>query len=99
MKIPFKIAVNRIGDKYFVVSADDESTVKMSLCCDEITAYLFSLMTEDLTQNQMLEFAKRQFPETEEALLLDKVLKVQEYIRNIDPESTELEVARLWDVN
>jgi len=95
MKMPFKFAVNRIEDKHLVVSADNESPARIVVSCDEISAFLFSQLTADVTQNEMLESAKVQFPETEEDLLLEKVLKVRELVRNIDPENGELEVMEI----
>lgn len=95
MKMPFKIAVNRIGDKYLVVSADEESNARLVVSCDEISAFLFSQLTADLTETQMLEIAKTQFPDAEESVLTEKVLAVREYVRNIDPNNTELGVITL----
>lgn len=95
MKMPFEIAVNRIGDKTFVVSADDNSPARLVVSCDEISAFLFLQLTADLTEAQMLDRAKTQFPDTEESVLTEKVLAVREYVRNIDPENAELEVAEI----
>ena len=95
MKMPFKFAVNRIEDKYLVVSADEESPARLVISCDEISAFLFSQLTADLTEAQMLEIAKTQFPDTEESVLTEKVLAVREFVRNIDPHNDELEVIKL----
>lgn len=92
MKIPFKFAINRIEDKYLFVSADDEKPAKVVVCCDEVSAHLMSLLTEDLTQNEMLESAKEHFADVDEAILLQKVKKVRDIVRSLDPECDELEV-------
>ena len=95
MKIPFKFAINRIEDKYLFVSADDEKPAKVVVCCDEVSAHLMSLLTEDLTQNEMLEFAKGRFADVEEAVLLEKVKRVRDIVRSFDSESDELEVTAI----
>lgn len=95
MKIPFKIAINRIVDKYFGVSVDKESPARVAVSCDEISAFLLLQLTADLTEAQMLEKAIAQFPDTSQDILNEKVLKVREVVRNLDPDNTELEIIEI----
>lgn len=95
MKLPFTPSVNKINGKYYLIPCKAGTPYRTIIKCDENTAKIVNLLSNNISELRMLEKAKEIIKDFDPTELLAMVRNVRNIIKSHEFKEKVLEVLEI----